>query len=82
MKISRNTFKDNILLLAEMMQMKIVFNAYFDYHNAIPEIVKDLVYELFLFEFMENYQNDDQLAAYQSILEYAKELRQYGFVSF
>lgn len=82
MKISRNTFKDNILLLADMVQMKIVFHSYFDNRTPLPEIVKYLVYELFIFDFMENYQNDDQLAAYGSVLEYAKELRQYGFVSF
>ncbi len=74
-------FKNAILNLAEMMNQRESFEKLYDYsHN--PEIVKSLVYELFLVKFNPYYCPDKYYDDYKIIHEYSEELSKNGFVEF
>lgn len=75
MNCTQQELKNEILLIAESLGKTLFFNAIINV--TLPELVKILIYQMFLSEGDVFYKTSDKL-----IMEYCKELEEFGFVTF
>ena len=74
---------DAILLMADKCGIKLSMEWLIKDGEPIPEIIRMVVYHMFLNEYVPNGEKQDDLfRAYGIILEYSKELRKNGLVIF
>ena len=81
--MKKEELNNSVLLLAEYgLKDKKVYN-YLLKNDSIPEVIKKLVYDLFVNEFNNNCIFKDEVnKAYRLVLNYSKELSEKGFVDF
>lgn len=83
MIITQEQFKRDILNLSEYFGQRNVFEIFLREKNVVlPKLVEMVAYELFIKQFDYRSCSDDLYYSYRNVLEYAKELRINGFVSF
>jgi hypothetical protein len=81
MKFSSQTVKDSIMYFANVYGLEINYLELLKATN-IPNVVKDLVYLLFINKFCYYNCTDEQYSHYRILLEYSLELEKNGFVEF
>ena len=82
MKYTQNQVKDSIMFFAEQFGLSKSYKALIDSGLGLPELVKMMVYEMFLQKFSSYGSDDISYENYKIIHRYASELKQNGFVNF
>ena len=83
MKISKEEFRKNILLLADQINLKTSYEEMLNSYFGIPKVCQDLIYDLFVNDYNNsNHLSDDGFEAYYHLKNYCKELKEKGFVEF
>lgn len=80
MKSSREDVINSAMFFAKQFGLEENYNARMTYTYFLPELIKDIVYELFVNDF--NPYFDEGFENYKILHEYAIELRKNGFVEF
>jgi hypothetical protein len=81
MEYTKEELKKAIIVIAEKYNINHSFYGLF-LGNSMPEMVKLIVYEMFVKEFSIVNCSLEEINAYDIILLYAKELKEIGFVTF
>jgi hypothetical protein len=82
MKQSKQEVIDSILILAKHVGLENNFKHLIDYYPGIPKIVEMIVYQLFIHKFIYTHCTDEVYEAYETILTFAQELQNIGWVEF
>lgn len=80
MKASKDDIENAILRIAELINEEKGYRVLLE-ETTLPEIIKNLVYDLFLIN-IENISDLDEYKVYLLIREYVAELKSKGFVTF
>jgi hypothetical protein len=84
MNISKEELRESILNLSGFMGLQMTYHALLtEIGLTIPEVVKNLVYDMFVRQAMicDN-QSPEYLKAYNDLVAYVSELHENGFVKF
>lgn len=84
MKITKEEFEKDILMLADQVKLKENFKQLMEFYKGLPRICEMLIYELFVNNY-DNYnqKDDDVFEAYYNLKKkYCTELKEKGFVEF
>ncbi len=71
-----------IKTLAIVCKKEDMFNALLEENLSMPELIKALVYEMFIIKFNSYTENDKLFEAWKIIHEFVFELREKGFVTY
>ncbi len=82
MKYTQNQVKDSIMFFAEQFGLAKSYKALIDSGLTLPELVKFMVYEMFLQKFSSYGCDDFSYENYKIIHRYATDLKTNGFVIF
>jgi len=80
MRASKKQVEDAILFLANKFGQEEAYKIFVESNSGLPEIIKLLVYEMFLKKFNPYFSTDEAFENYNIILNYATELKENGFV--
>jgi hypothetical protein len=82
MKVNRKQTEDAVLFFAKLFNQEKNYRYLINTEYGMPEVVKNIVYEMFLQKFNPHTCIDDQYEQYKLIHEYVIELNQNGFVTY
>lgn len=79
MKESKNQVKESILFFARKFELEKSYEEIIKF-ESLPELVKMIVYDMFLSGFVPS--NIEESLSHKVIFDYARELKQNGYVEF
>lgn len=83
MIITKEQFEKDILRLAQFVGQEQSYRVFIETHTpGLPRLVEMIAYELFINQFDYRSCNGDLYYSYRNVLEYSKELKSNGFVTF
>lgn len=83
MKTTKEEFEKDILILANKINLKKNYQALMECYKGLPRICEMLVYDLFVYNYNNYIQKDDDVfEAYYHLKNYCQELKERGFVEF
>jgi hypothetical protein len=83
MKITKEKYKESILILAKKYDLEKTYNLLIEENVSLPELTKYIIYDLFINEYNSYFEIEDvRYESWRNILDYTKELQENGFVNF
>lgn len=83
MIITKEQFEKDILRLAQFVGQEQTYGVFIETHTpGLPRVVEMITYELFISQFDYRNCHGDLYYSYRNVLEYAKELRTVGYITF
>ena len=83
MIITKEQYKKDILRLSQHVGLEKIYKGFIESNTpGLPRLTEMIVYELFINQFDYRNCDTDLYYSYRNVLEYSKELRENGFVSF
>lgn len=83
MKITKEKYKESILILAKKYDLEKTYNVFIEENITLPELTKYIIYDLFVNSYNSYFETEDErYESWKNVLDYTKELKNNGFVNF